>query len=99
MYLPLSLPGHNLNFVYIYYINTKLSSSDVDNLSLINFMIFFSYSGGFVPKDPPDGTLYVPDKYRTTTERVSVQTTVHFDELVVGHQPPGSGNLWRLVFY
>lgn len=54
-------------------------------------------SGGFVPKDPPEGTLYVPDKYRTTTERVSVQTTVHFDEPVVGHQPPGSGNLWHLV--
>ncbi|XP_060865654.1 uncharacterized protein LOC132941564 isoform X2 [Metopolophium dirhodum] len=43
--------------------------------------------GGFIPKDSPNGAIYLPDKFRKTTE----QPTVHHDEpAVVGHQPIGS---------
>lgn len=49
-----------------------------------------------MPKDPSDGALYVPDKFRTTTEHIPLlvqSTTVHYDNPVVGHRPMGSGIL------
>lgn len=56
------------------------------------------HPGGFVPKDPPAGAVYITEKTRTTTERISTSvqpvTAVHHDDdpVVAGHHRPiGSG--------
>lgn len=50
------------------------------------------YLGGFVPKDSPSGAIYLPDKFRKTTEQPTNQPTVHHEEPVMEKQPIGSGN-------
>lgn len=57
------------------------------------FNTFHNISGGFVPKDPPDGTIYKPDKFRTTTAQMPVHSTIHHNEPIVRHPAMGSGEL------